>query len=64
MAVARALQRWRGLAAEEEANQEITVPPAYINVPLTLALRAESAWVKWVDNPFGSSLLCLARKPE
>jgi len=63
MAVARALQRWRGLAAEEDANQEITVPPAYINVPLTLALRAESAWVKWVDNPFGSSLLCLARKP-
>jgi len=30
---------------------------------LTAALKLESLWTRVVDNPFGSSLLCLARKP-
>ena len=64
MAVSRWLQRWRGLAAEENAAQEITVPSAPINLALTAALRLESLWTRVVDNPFGSSLLCLARKPH
>jgi ubiquinone/menaquinone biosynthesis C-methylase UbiE len=63
MAVARAAQRWRGLSTEEQADQEIRVPPALINGALTAALRVESWWVRVLDNPFGSSLLCLARKP-
>ena len=63
MAVSRALQRRRGLAAEEQASQEITVPAAPVNLLLTAALRLESLWVRLVDNRFGSSLLCLARKP-
>jgi SAM-dependent methyltransferase len=63
MAVSRALQRRRGLAAEEQAVQEISVPSASVNLILTAALRLESLWVRLVDNPFGSSLLCLARKP-
>jgi SAM-dependent methyltransferase len=63
MAISRALQRWRGLAAEEHAAQEITVPSAPVNLALTAALRLESLWTRFVDNPFGSSLLCLARKP-
>jgi ubiquinone/menaquinone biosynthesis C-methylase UbiE len=63
MVVARTVQRMRGLSSEEDATQEITVPPAPINALLTGALRAESWWLRYVDNPFGSSLLCLARKP-
>lgn len=64
MALARALQRSRGLSAEQEADQEISVPAAPINLALTAALRVESLWTRIVDNPFGSSLLCLARKPR
>jgi hypothetical protein len=63
IAIARQLQRWRGLAAEEQAVQEIRVPPAPVNAALTAILRLESLWVRAIDNPFGSSLLCLARKP-
>jgi SAM-dependent methyltransferase len=64
MLAGRAIQRWRGLAAEEQGDAEITVPRAPINNALTAALRVESGWVRLFDNPFGSSLLCLARKPE
>ncbi len=63
MALARALQRIRGLSEEQDAHQEISVPPALINSVLTGALKVESWWLQRVDNPFGSSLLCLARKP-
>ncbi len=63
MAVARTLQRRRGLLSEEHAHHEIQVPSGPINLALTAALRLESAWLRFVDNPFGSSLLCLARKP-
>lgn len=63
MAVGRALQRWRGLSPEQDAVQDIRVPAAPINLVLTAALRAESWWLRVLDNPFGSSLLCLARKP-
>jgi SAM-dependent methyltransferase len=64
MLAMRALQRWRGLASEEHARQEITVPPAPVNALLTALLVVESWWLRRLDNPFGSSLLCLARKPE
>ncbi len=63
MLAVRAAQRMRGLSAEEHAQQEITVPSAPVNALLTAALRAESWWLRVLDNPFGSSLLCLARKP-
>jgi SAM-dependent methyltransferase len=63
LALSRALQRRRGLRAESEAQQEITVPPAPINALLTGVMMAESAWLRRFDLPFGSSLLCLARKP-
>lgn len=63
LAVIRAYQRWRGLKPEQEAQQEITVPPAPINALLTTALQVESVWLRRFDEPFGSSLLCLARKP-
>lgn len=64
MLALRTVQRARGLAPEENAHHEITVPPAPVNVLLTGVLRAESWWLRIFDNPVGSSLLCLARKPE
>jgi SAM-dependent methyltransferase len=63
LALARAMQRRRGLRSEGEAQQEITIPPAPVNALLSGVLLVESAWLRWFDAPFGSSLLCLARKP-
>jgi SAM-dependent methyltransferase len=63
MAIARAFQRARGLSSEQDAVQEITVPAAPVNLALTALLKTESWWLRAVDNPFGSSLLCLATKP-
>jgi SAM-dependent methyltransferase len=63
MAIGRAAQRRRGLSSEEQADQEIRVPSAPINLALTGALTVESWWLRFIDNPFGSSLLGLAKKP-
>jgi SAM-dependent methyltransferase len=63
LAVLRMAQRWRGLASQEEATSEITVPPAPLNALLTAVLWLESTWVRRFDCPVGSSLMCLARKP-
>ena len=63
LAVARFLQRRRGLRDERAAHQEITVPPEPANAILSAALRIEAVWIRHFDAPFGSSLLCLARKP-
>jgi len=59
----RTLHRWRGLASEAEAGQEILVPAAPLNAVTSAVLFIESLWLRWFDDPFGSSLLCLARKP-
>jgi SAM-dependent methyltransferase len=65
LAVVRGAQRWRGLAREEQAHarREIAVPWAPINALLTGVLLLESAWLRHFNSPFGSSLVCLARKP-
>ena len=63
LVIGRAFQRRRGLKHEGQTEQEITVPPAPVNMLLTAAVAAESVWLRWFDEPFGSSLLCLARKP-
>ena len=63
LALVRLVQRRRGLAREEHAHGEISVPWAPINALLTGVLLVESAWTGWFNNPWGSSLLCLARKP-
>jgi SAM-dependent methyltransferase len=65
LAVSRAWQRRRGLVGEDDvrAQQEISVPAAPVNALLTAALRLESMWLRRFDVPFGSSLLCVARKP-
>jgi SAM-dependent methyltransferase len=63
LAISRAFHRWRGLSTEREADHEIAVPPAPINGALSAVLALESLWLRAADSPFGSSLLCLARKP-
>ncbi len=65
MLAARARQRARGLATEENAATEISVPAAPVNAALSALLFLESLWLRaGGSSPFGSSLLCLARKPE
>jgi SAM-dependent methyltransferase len=59
----RTLHRRRGLKREADATSEIAVPPVPINAALSAALFLESLWLKRFDEPFGSSLVCLARKP-
>ena len=63
LAIARLIQRRRGLRGESEADAEISVPPAPINAIMTAIMRLEALWIRRFDAPFGSSLLCLARKP-
>jgi ubiquinone/menaquinone biosynthesis C-methylase UbiE len=63
LATARVIQRRRGLRTEREADTEITVPPAPVNALMTAVMHLEALWLRAFDAPFGSSLLCLARKP-
>ena len=63
LALARLIQRRRGLRGEGETEAEIAVPPAPINAIMTAVMRLEALWLRRFDAPFGSSLLCLARKP-
>jgi len=63
LAVARLIQRRRGLRQESEADAEISVPPQPINALMIAVMRLEALWLRHFDAPFGSSLLCLARKP-
>jgi len=39
------------------------VPPEPLNTIMTAVMKLEGLWLRWFDEPFGSSLLCLARKP-
>lgn len=64
VAIVRGYHRWRGLSDEADAHHEITVPAAPINNALRAVLAVESLWLRVMNNPFGSSLLCLARKPD
>jgi ubiquinone/menaquinone biosynthesis C-methylase UbiE len=59
VAAVRLLQRVSG---HKESSQEITVPPAPVNTALSAALALEAAAVRFVDMPFGSSLMALSRK--
>ena len=65
MWLSRAWQRRRGLRREDEAaaQHEIAVPAAPVNALLTAVVQLEAAWLRRVNLPFGSSLICLARKP-
>jgi ubiquinone/menaquinone biosynthesis C-methylase UbiE len=59
VAAVRLLQRRSG---HKESHEEISIPPAPINAALSAALLIEAAALRFVNMPFGSSLLALARK--
>jgi SAM-dependent methyltransferase len=61
---ARVLQRLAGMNTPEQTGHEISVPPAPINAVLDGVLSLEALILRVVDLPFGSSLLCAARKME
>ena len=63
LAAMRTLHRRRGLAPEDEAQREISIPPWPVNAVMSAVLFLESVWLRRFNNLFGSSLLCLARKP-
>jgi SAM-dependent methyltransferase len=45
------------------AAADLAVPPAPVNATFDAVLRAESALLRRVNLPIGSSVLCVARKP-
>jgi ubiquinone/menaquinone biosynthesis C-methylase UbiE len=50
------------LTGYRESTREISTPPAPVNAALTGLLAVEAAALHYVNMPFGSSLLALARK--
>jgi SAM-dependent methyltransferase len=62
VAAVRWLQRRGNDGGPDQVSQDIEVPSAPVNLALTGALALESVALRLVDMPFGSSLLCLARK--
>ena len=48
--------------APEGSDADLRVPPAPVNALFDVALRVESALLRAVDMPIGTSLLCVARK--
>jgi SAM-dependent methyltransferase len=64
-ATIRALQRLRGVKSAEESEGDFYVPPAPVNALFSAALSLESRVIDLgINMPIGSSVLCLARKPE
>ena len=64
-AAVRALQRLRGEKADAQNKGDFYVPPAPVNSLFAGALALEAKIIEaGIDMPVGSSLLCLARKPE
>jgi SAM-dependent methyltransferase len=60
----RAIQRLRGVKAEGGLRGDFYVPPAPINTLFAGALALEASLInRGINMPFGSSVLCLARKP-
>jgi SAM-dependent methyltransferase len=63
-ATVRALQRLRGIKADEHNKGDFYIPPAPVNAAFSAVLAFESKLVAaGMNMPVGSSLLCLARKP-
>jgi ubiquinone/menaquinone biosynthesis C-methylase UbiE len=60
VAAVRLLQR---LSGHVESAREISIPPPPVNAALSAVLRVEAAALRFVNMPFGSSLLALAERP-
>ena len=64
MLLLRAWQRRRGLARPGKARSDFGQLPRPVNTLLSAVLAVEAGVIRWIELPFGSSILCLARKPE
>lgn len=60
----RALQRLKGGGTAAPSEAEISVPMAPVNLGLSALLAVESWILRVADLPFGSSVVCVARKPK
>lgn len=63
MLMVRLLQRLRFGTKVPPTELEIAVPPSLVNRILSAILVLESQVLNCTDLPFGSSVLCLARRP-
>jgi SAM-dependent methyltransferase len=61
--VRRSWQRLRGLRHGRNARSDFRQPPAAVNGLLGALLAFEARIVERIDLPFGSTIVCLARKP-
>ena len=61
---ARSWQRARGLPTHDQARSDFRQPPAIVNALLSALLSVEARVVRATDLPFGSTVVCLARKPQ
>lgn len=60
----RTAQRVRGLTGATREAADLSVPIRPLNAMLSGLLGLESRLLQYMDMPIGSSLLCLARKPD
>lgn len=58
----RLFQRLRGFKSPEHAKSDFIQPYKPVNLLLTKLLALEASMMKWTNLPFGTSLLCLAKK--
>lgn len=59
----RSLQRLRGTRASS-AHGDLGHDPGFVGKLLAAVLGAERHWLRALPLPFGSSVLCLARRPQ
>jgi SAM-dependent methyltransferase len=62
MLAVRTAQRVTGMTAADDTTKEIALPAKPVNTALTALLSLEARALRLTDMPFGSSLLCLARR--
>ncbi len=64
IATVRSWERWRGGGTAASSEGDLVVPATPVNAVLSAALAVESAVLRQVDLPFGSTVMGLARKPR
>jgi SAM-dependent methyltransferase len=62
IAAVRFAQRLSGSTTSQRPDSDFEIPAAPVNAALSGLLHVEATALRLVDMPFGSSLLCLARK--
>jgi len=62
MLAVRTAQRVTGMSEADDTTKEIALPAKPVNAALTALLTLEARALRVADMPFGSSLLCLARR--